>query len=466
MFMTRKHSAALILILMAGGIGVGRAPAPEPPQASGQLRETLQRLGAGVEDLKRRFTDRLAIAEQCGLDDWFRTPANFNTEDHATLDAMVQPERLDRERVRAMALAVTGRTTDACRRLMAVERPPEDPPAIPDTAADVCKPHCLTKREVGPSHLTDRARFVVVGDVGEFEDGELHADHLRVAARVREVCAASTSPQPAPACAFVMLLGDNLYPSGVSDVEEEARLGLAVRSYQLPAYLVLGNHDWHPFFARLGRAQQELAWIGRQDDVRGNAHFYDFLAGPVHFWGLDTNYLVRRKKAAEELGAMKWFQEIGTSNAPWRIAFGHHGYLSNGPHGNAGSFKDAVILHWRGKEFKSFLEARVLSKVDLYIAGHDHNLQFYDRKSARQPAAAVMISGAGTKATEREKSPANEGSEAPLFEKYVLGFTVLDATATQLTVEMHFLEGTKWSIWRVTRQRNNSAWVPLSGTRP
>lgn len=46
------------------------------------------------------------------------------------------------------------------------------------------------------------------------------------------------------------------------------------------------NHDWRKVFPSRTRAQAQLAWIGSEDGVRGNAHYYTFEAGPAVLWGL------------------------------------------------------------------------------------------------------------------------------------------------------------------------------------
>ena len=62
------------------------------------------------------------------------------------------------------------------------------------------------------------------------------------------------------------------------------------------------------------------------------------------------------------------------------IAFSHHPYLSNGLHGNAGTFDGqpaATPGTSAGGPWKQMLEQTVCAKgVDLMIVGHDHDLEF------------------------------------------------------------------------------------------
>jgi len=324
--------------------------------------------------------------------------------------------------------------------------------AVADTA---CEPYCLVKHEVGPPQVGPRLRFVALGDSGRTSDeSEIQR---RVAARVRETCAAGFSDPAAPACAFALLLGDNLYPAGIGNDDDRRKMSAIVDSYGLPAYFVLGNHDWGPVRPSLGRAQNELEWIFETPNVYGNAHFYDFGAGPAHLWAIDTNYLVRRKEAAAELEPSEWVQTIGQTTAPWRIAAGHHPYLSNGPHGNAGSYSDWWIVHWRGREFKDFFDQYVLRNVDLYLAGHDHNLQFFVRATqSEDPTPALAIAGSTAKCSGVGKAANGReaNSVAPAFESYGPGFAVIDVTADRLNVELHSQDAAgDWHVWTAATTR-------------
>jgi len=330
------------------------------------------------------------------------------------------------------------------------------PIQVPAAAIDsVCEPSCLFKHEVEPVGVGSRLRFVALGDSGKPGDGQ--SVQGRVAARVREACAAGFGDTDAPACAFALLLGDNLYPAGIGNDDDRRKLAAVIDSYGLPAYLVLGNHDWGPVRPSLERARNELAWISETANVFGNAHFYDFRAGPAHIWAIDTNYLVRRKEAASELEPSEWIQTIGQAAAPWKIAVGHHPYLSNGSHGNAGSYRDLWIVNWRGREFKAFLEQYVLAGVDLYLAGHDHNLQFFARAARGDGlSTALVVAGSASKCKGAGKADNGDGAGtvAPAFEYYGPGLAVIDVAADHLRVEFHRPDDDGgWLVWTATTTR-------------
>lgn len=347
-------------------------------------------------------------------------------------------------RARTLALLLTLGVSVACGL-----PPIQVPTAMVDPS---CEPSCLFKHEVEPGGAGDRLRFVALGDAGK--PGDAESVQGRVASRVREACAAGFGDPATPACAFSLLVGDNLYPAGIGNDDDRRKLAAIIESYGLPAYLVLGNHDWGPVRPTIGRARQELAWIYETENVYGNAHFYDFRAGPAHLWAIDTNYLVRRKEAAAELAPSEWVQAIGQTAARWRIAVGHHPYLSNGSHGNAGSYRDLRIVNWRGREFKTFFDDYVLGNVDLYLAGHDHNLQFYSRAATGDaPGPGLVVAGSASKCkgTGRAENGKSAGTVMPAFEFYGPGFAVVDVTADRLTVELHRPDDrNRWDVWVAT----------------
>jgi tartrate-resistant acid phosphatase type 5 len=171
---------------------------------------------------------------------------------------------------------------------------------------------------------------------------------------------------------------------------------------------------------------------------------------------------VRRKEASAELEPAEWVQTIGQTAAPWRIAVGHHPYLSNGPHGNAGSFKDLWLVNWRGEQFKAFFDGHVLGNVDLYLSGHDHNLQFFARaQDDGEPATALVVAGSTAKCggAGRAENGTRPGTVTPAFEYYGPGFALVDVTADRLTVELHRSDDRgRWQIWRATATRGRADW--------
>ena len=217
-------------------------------------------------------------------------------------------------------------------------------PALPSTISPV---PLKQERDVSPE--AGQIRILVVGDPG-VRDGGWHGDsdeaRQAVAARAREACTEKR-------CDLVLILGDNLYDKGIRkekrNEDSEALAGIVegfLADADTPVYLVMGNHDWSPRIPRHSTVDRQLEWIGEtsEPDVRGNAHYFNFQAGPVEIWALDTSPLVRKSSANRDPKLLSWLDGIGTSTAAWKIVAAHHPMRSNGEHGNPGRYRDGYHL--------------------------------------------------------------------------------------------------------------------------
>jgi hypothetical protein len=149
------------------------------------------------------------------------------------------------------------------------------------------------------------------------------------------------------------------------------------------------------------------------------------VAGEVEFFGLDTNEQMFDRAATQKSNMNQW---IASSRSKWKIALGHHPYLSNGPHGNAGSYdKVPFVPIANGANVKKFMDDVVCGKVDVYFSGHDHNRQYMQGKCGG--TTELIVSGAGAKVT------ALEGSNAVHFQAATLGFVYVTVDDTTFTAE-------------------------------
>jgi len=103
--------------------------------------------------------------------------------------------------------------------------------------------------------------------------------------------------------------------------------------------------------------------------------------------------------------------ERAASTSTWNILFGHHPYVSNGPHGNAAG---AV---------ETFFDDHVCGEFDVYFAGHDHNLQWLEDPCGIEP----IVSGGG------HSSYALIGTNATWFEAASTGFVWVEIDGRDLT---------------------------------
>lgn len=267
---------------------------------------------------------------------------------------------------------------------------------------------------------TPLVRFVVVGDTGRGDSSQ-----LAVAAGIGAKCAAD-------GCDFIQLLGDNIYPSGVGSVDDpqwQSKFEIPYQGLTFPFYAVLGNHDYGGNGAgnELAKAQFEIDYSSVSPKWKMPAAHYRRSWRHVDLLGLDTNLQVLGLDAGQRVDVAEW---LGASQGEWRIAFGHHPYLSNGPHGNAGVY-DGVV--GGGAGVASFLEDIVCGNVDVYFSGHDHSLQWLTSTCA---GTELVVSGAGSQPSTLP------GANATRFQSLGPGFAYVVADGDRLTIEMIAADGT------------------------
>jgi 3',5'-cyclic AMP phosphodiesterase CpdA len=184
---------------------------------------------------------------------------------------------------------------------------------------------------------------------------------------------------------FVLVLGDNIYPSGEPELFEERLYAPYKALFEdgvkfLP---VMGNHD-----ARKGfEADQRKFW--------GAPDFYNFRIGPTEFFAIDTTLYLPgydgcykhtpslAKKRAEV--QTRWLEAaLAKSTAKIKLVYGHYPMYSSGNHG----FLEQYLL-----KFREQLEP-LLTKygVNVYLAGHEHH---YERSRPQQGITHIVSGAAG-----------------------------------------------------------------------
>lgn len=321
----------------------------------------------------------------------------------------------------AATLPVDATPNDAAPRDAAV--------AVADAAA----------RDAGPMDEEAFVRFAVLGDVGKGNTGQ-HA----VARALADVCTERGG------CDHALLLGDNIYDTGVDDADDpqwQEKFEAPYAVVDFPFYATLGNHDYgapeilQDFAGGLGidarRGQAQLDYAARSDKFNMPDVFYRFEVGPVEFVSLNTASMFWRDlpfieqlagfdmvNARQEETLPRWAAE---STAPWRVAFAHHPYLSNGRHGNAGSYDFVFIegLIGSGTGVRDFYDDLVIGEFDLVFAGHDHSQQ----DLGRVDGSNLVVSGAGASTTDivDDRNDFNWQSEQR-------GFVIVEASPRELTM--------------------------------
>lgn len=340
----------------------------------------------------------------------------------------------------------------------------ETTPTVDTTKADTTPPVDTT-----PPPDPEIVRFVVMGDAGTGS-----ATQHQVADTIKTKCDAA-------GCDFVILCGDNIYDTGVEsvmDTQWEDKFEAPYEDLDMPFYAVLGNHDNGGFLSivfgdALGgaggefiRGDIQVSYTNVSDKWRMPARFYDFVEGPAHFFGLDTNDMLwsaidasAMTRSEAQYGTVP--SKIAASDRPWRFAMGHHPYVSNGQHGNAGSYDgleeeidaildalslDSLLAPVRqmaaGVNVKAGLEEVVCDTgIDIYFSGHDHNRQWIEG-TGDCAGTTFVVSGAGAKVKDFARS-----DSTPLFaDADTEGFFWFEVIDNTLNVEAIDKDGTvQWT---------------------
>jgi tartrate-resistant acid phosphatase type 5 len=239
-----------------------------------------------------------------------------------------------------------------------------------------------------------RVQFVAFGDAGTGS-----ANQIAVGEAMAELCAAR-------GCDFALELGDNFYASGVTssdDAQFQAKFEIPYQNLKVPVFLTLGNHDnsrgpGEGSENARGDYQVDYHYLAGRTSDKWNlpARYYSFTAplgaaAPLaEFFSLDSNPLTaivadpnpEWNYLTYGAAQQEWLaQKMKDSKAAWKIAFAHHPYLSNGAHGNAGTYEGqpaGTPGTTAGGPWKQLLDQTVCALgADLMLAGHDHELEWH-----------------------------------------------------------------------------------------
>lgn len=198
-------------------------------------------------------------------------------------------------------------------------------------------------------------RFISVADTGTGAKGQY------------AVAKAMTHYRRRHAFNLAILAGDNIYNDGeiekINAVFKQPYKPLLKQGVKFQA--CLGNHD-----IRTDNGNPQVKYSGFNMSDR----YYTFRRNSVQFFALDTNH------NADWEHQLPWLeQELISSDAPWKIVFGHHPIYSSGHYGTNQKF------------IKTLTPLFQKYGVQLYINGHDHN---YERTRAIN-GTTYLTCGAG-----------------------------------------------------------------------
>jgi tartrate-resistant acid phosphatase type 5 len=289
----------------------------------------------------------------------------------------------------------------------------------------------------GGSEPAGLVRFVAIGDAGKGNDGQLAVGNA-IAAK----CALS-------GCDFVQLLGDNIYDSGAESATDPIFMSKFETPYaavDLPFWVVLGNHDYGGdgtgFDIEWGfdKAQNEIDYTQNSTKWKLPASYYHHSISHTEFFAFNSNMWMFDQAGDQATDFPQW---MNASTATWKIGFGHHPYLSNGDHGNAGNYEGlSFIPVVNGQGVKDFMEGIVCGNVDVYISGHDHSMQWLSDTCG---GTELILSGAGATTTELG------GDNGYYFEALQIGFLYVRIEGNSFTGEFYDEAGTMLFTRTITK---------------
>ncbi|BAT54663.1 putative purple acid phosphatase precursor [Nostoc sp. NIES-3756] len=199
-------------------------------------------------------------------------------------------------------------------------------------------------------------RFVSVADTGTGAKGQY------------AVARAMTNYHRQNPYDLVVLAGDNIYNNGeiekINAVFERPYQDLLKQKVKFQA--CLGNHD-----IRTDNGDPQVRYPGF--NMNGK-RYYTFRRQGIQFFALDTN------NNADWQNQLPWLEkELSSSNASWKVVFGHHPIYSSGVYGTNQAF------------VKTFTPLFKKYGVQLYINGHEHS---YERTRPID-GTTYLICGAG-----------------------------------------------------------------------
>ncbi len=255
-------------------------------------------------------------------------------------------------------------------------------------------------------------RLVALGDFGSGDRHQL-AVAQAMARRHRE--------QPFD---LGVTLGDNFYRCGVRSLHDpiwKTRWEDLYTPLGIPFYASLGNHDYGhpPVICPHNRAspKAQVDRTGHSKSWRMPARNYTYRAGPARFFVIDTEAWSPAQAAWLEKALRETMEEPGVS---WRIVYGHHPMYTSGVHLNQrriGALRRDLSALFRD------------AKVDLYMAGHDHDMEHLSADGVH-----YLINGAGGAHLRRVRKTTPES----IFNAAVNGF--LDLTIGERTLTVRFLD--------------------------
>ena len=178
----------------------------------------------------------------------------------------------------------------------------------------------------------------------------------------------------------VVLLGDNFYPDGLQSKFDNQWNKYELAFQDVPyqnIYSVMGNHDYYgnPFFQINSKYMANNHLYFKKDFQDMDLYFIDTVLLYKNHVGITDDIIKdlfntsHRVLKEQQLEWLDYNLENSKLNNRKTIVFGHYPIVSNGLYAN-----DLDPL------YDTLMPLFSKYKVDVYISGHEHNIQYIEKK--------------------------------------------------------------------------------------
>ncbi|MEM9410920.1 MAG: metallophosphoesterase [Planctomycetota bacterium] len=220
----------------------------------------------------------------------------------------------------------------------------------------------------------------------------------------------------------IFLVGDNFYDRGVNSVtdskwQRDFEQPFSAQKFPVPFYTCLGNHDY------FGNVAAQVEYAQKSDRWMMPHEYYTFSKQisencRAQFFVVDTTPIEEGSYSTQT--QIRWLAEkLESSTAQYKIVIGHHPLYSGGEHG-----RSRRNYHQLAGLFEKH-------QIDLYICGHDHDLQLHDTGRGW----LHLISGAGSKLR------SVHWVDTTMFAQASPGFAKITLDETRLAIELFSPDG-------------------------
>lgn len=275
----------------------------------------------------------------------------------------------------------------------------------------------------------EKIRFAILGDLGVGEDPSKGYHQGRVAQALYAICppANKTTPETLHlSCDFAYLLGDLIYPSGVTSVFDSGLTNRFENIYKdfedMIFFAIPGNHDYE------GSVQAQIDYSYFSKNWRMLDFYYKLPNLPdwLNIYGSDTSGMLSLGSNSNFNEQKEDIKNTFCNSKGWRIFSGHHPNYSNGKYGFNYEIQQRLDSIYRDCPF------------DIYLAGHEHHQEHISTETFD-----IIIQGGG--GTDLREVPIKESSDiieineksynyTQEYAKSAHGFAVIEATRERLDI--------------------------------